>query len=75
MATAAIDRHHATLQRLLSTMLVYRAGRRHGSGDAGEVWLLELQDQLAGLIVLERQSTHAEIFSVAVDPAHHGKGL
>ena len=42
--------------------------------ERGEVWLLEQQDQIAGLIVLERHDTHAEIFSVAVDPAFHGQG-
>ncbi len=43
--------------------------------ERGEVWLLEQQEQIAGLIVLERHPTHAEIFSVAVDPAFHGQGL
>lgn len=42
---------------------------------AGEVWLLNRQGQLAGLIVLERHPTHAEIFSVAVDPTLNGHGL
>lgn len=43
--------------------------------ERGEVWLEERDGELAGLIVLERHPTHAEIFSVAVDPAHHGAGL
>ena len=43
--------------------------------ERGEVWLLEAAGQIAGLIVLERHPTHAEIFSVAVDPAFHGQGL
>lgn len=43
--------------------------------ERGEVWLLQEQDQIAGLIVLERHDTHAEVFSVAVDSAFHGQGL
>ena len=43
--------------------------------ERGEVWLMEEQDQIAGLIILERHDTHAEIFSIAVDPAFHGQGL
>jgi len=43
--------------------------------ERGEVWLLEKEHRTAGLIVLERHKTHAEIFSVAVDPAFHGQGL
>lgn len=42
---------------------------------AGEVWLLQCSGETAGLIVLERHAAHAEIFSVAVHPDHHGKGL
>jgi ribosomal protein S18 acetylase RimI-like enzyme len=41
----------------------------------GEVWMLERGGKTAGLIVLERHPTHAEIFNVAVDPAFHGQGL
>lgn len=43
--------------------------------ERGEVWLLDHAGATAGLIVLERHATHAEIFSVAVDPAMHGKGF
>lgn len=41
----------------------------------GEVWLLEDARGPAGLIVIERHDGHAEIFSIAVDPARHGLGL
>jgi ribosomal protein S18 acetylase RimI-like enzyme len=44
----------------------------------GEVWLLEEPaggtDAPAGLIVLERRADHLLIFSVAVHPAHQGRG-
>ncbi len=39
---------------------------------AGEVWLLEDPNGLAGLIVLERHPDHAMIFSVAVAPDRQG---
>jgi ribosomal protein S18 acetylase RimI-like enzyme len=42
---------------------------------SGEVMLLEENDELAGLVVLERHPQHALIFSVAVAPAFQGKGL
>lgn len=41
---------------------------------AGQVWLLEQDAALAGLIVLERRADHILIFSVAVAPSHQGKG-
>ncbi|RWL77282.1 MAG: GNAT family N-acetyltransferase [Mesorhizobium sp.] len=41
--------------------------------ERGEVWLLEEDAELAGLIVLERHPEHAMIFSVAVAPAFQGK--
>jgi ribosomal protein S18 acetylase RimI-like enzyme len=41
----------------------------------GEVWLLEDGSDLAGLIVLERHSDHAMIFSVAVALAFQGRKL
>jgi GNAT superfamily N-acetyltransferase len=41
----------------------------------GGVWLLELADELGGLIVLEKGADHLLIFSVAVAPAFQGKGL
>jgi ribosomal protein S18 acetylase RimI-like enzyme len=43
--------------------------------EIGQVWLLEGSAGTAGLIVLERHTDHAEIFSVAVDPSYHGGGL
>lgn len=41
--------------------------------EAGQVWLLELPGELAGLIVLERHADHILIFSVAVAPEFQGK--
>jgi ribosomal protein S18 acetylase RimI-like enzyme len=41
----------------------------------GGVWLLELDSELAGLIVLETETDHMLIFSVAVAPRLQGKGL
>jgi ribosomal protein S18 acetylase RimI-like enzyme len=41
----------------------------------GEVWLLERGGEVAGLIVFERHVDHVMIFSVAVSPAHQGKGF
>ncbi len=38
---------------------------------AGQVWLLDD----AGMLVLERHPDHAMIYSVALRPAHHGRGL
>jgi ribosomal protein S18 acetylase RimI-like enzyme len=43
--------------------------------ERGEVWLLEEEERLAGLIVLERHPDHAMIFSVAVAPAFQGRKL
>ncbi len=43
--------------------------------DQGEVWLLENDGEIAGLVVLERHEDHGMIFSVAVSPAFQGKGL
>lgn len=42
--------------------------------ESGEVWLLEDDRGLAGLIVLERHPDHAMIFSVAVAPDRQGEG-
>lgn len=42
--------------------------------ERGEAWLLEQDEQPAGLIVLERHPDHAMIFSVAVSPAFQGNG-
>jgi ribosomal protein S18 acetylase RimI-like enzyme len=41
----------------------------------GEIWLLEQDEQPAGLLVLERHADHGMIFSVAVAPGFQGKGL
>ncbi|RWF45623.1 GNAT family N-acetyltransferase [Mesorhizobium sp. M00.F.Ca.ET.151.01.1.1] len=41
----------------------------------GEVWLLERDATLAGLITLERHPDHVMIFSVAVAPGSQGKGF
>jgi ribosomal protein S18 acetylase RimI-like enzyme len=41
----------------------------------GEVWLLENDGVVAGLLTLERHNDHAMIFSVAVGPAFQGKGF
>ncbi len=41
----------------------------------GQVWLLEISGELAGLIVLERHVDHILIFSVAVAPEFQGKKL
>jgi len=42
--------------------------------DGGDVWLLEQDGDLAGLIVPEREPDHIMIFSVAVSPNFQGKG-
>lgn len=39
-----------------------------------QVWLLEIDGWDVGLIVLEPQEDHLLIFSIAVAPAHQGKG-
>jgi ribosomal protein S18 acetylase RimI-like enzyme len=41
----------------------------------GDVWLLERDGELAGLLTLERHDDHAMIFSVAVAPEFQGKGF
>ncbi|MEI5679639.1 MULTISPECIES: GNAT family N-acetyltransferase [unclassified Mesorhizobium] len=43
--------------------------------DAGEVWLLESDGELAGLVVFELHEDHLLVFSIAVSPAFQGKGL
>lgn len=43
--------------------------------ERGEVWLLQQEEKLAGLIVLEQHPDHAMIFSVAVAPAFQGRKL
>jgi ribosomal protein S18 acetylase RimI-like enzyme len=41
----------------------------------GAVWLLEVEGDLAGVLVLETEADHMLIFSVAVAPGLQGKGL
>lgn len=41
---------------------------------AGQVWLLRRDDELAGLLVLERHPDHAMVYSVATAPARQGEG-
>jgi len=41
----------------------------------GEVWLLESDEELAGLAVFELHEDHLMIFSIAVSPAFQGEGL
>lgn len=43
--------------------------------ERGEIWLLETDGALAGLIVLERHPDHAMIFSVAVAPVFQDRKL
>ena len=42
---------------------------------AGQVHLLELEDRLAGVIVMFARADHLFVENVAVDPAFHGQGL
>ncbi len=41
----------------------------------GEAWLLDIEGEAVGLVVLERHADHAMLFSIAVSPAHHGRGI
>ena len=41
----------------------------------GEVWLLDTDGEPAGLAVLERHADHAMLFSIAVSPDHHSRGI
>jgi ribosomal protein S18 acetylase RimI-like enzyme len=41
----------------------------------GEVWLLEQDGEVVALAVLEPHPDHLMIFSLAVDPARHHRGL
>jgi N-acetylglutamate synthase-like GNAT family acetyltransferase len=43
--------------------------------DEGDVWVLELDGELAGLIILESEVDHLLVSNVAVSPAHQGRGL
>ncbi len=42
---------------------------------AGEIYLLEESGRLLGLLVVEDLGSALEIFAVAVDPAHRGRGI
>lgn len=41
----------------------------------GEVWLLDIDGEPGGLAVLERHQDHAMLFSIAVSPDHHSRGI
>ncbi|MFS0772739.1 GNAT family N-acetyltransferase [Sphingomonas sp. 1P08PE] len=43
--------------------------------DDGAVWVLEVDGEVAGLIVLRRALDHLLVSNVAVAPAHQGHGL
>ena len=43
--------------------------------DRGEVWLAEIDGVPAGVLVLDRQSDHLLVYSVAVLPRYQGVGL
>lgn len=43
--------------------------------ERGEVWMLQGDGEVAGVLTLERRDDHAMIFSVAVAPGFQGKGL
>ena len=42
--------------------------------ERGEVWLREVGSETAGLVVVERHSSHLMLFSIAVSPAFQGSG-
>ena len=41
----------------------------------GEVWLLDIDGEPGGLAVVERHADHAMLFSIAVSPDHHSRGI
>ncbi len=43
--------------------------------DAGQIWLAASINRVVGLIVLQPQTDHLLIYSVAVDPAHQKMGV
>jgi len=43
--------------------------------DEGDVWVLELGQDVVGLIILESAADHLHLSNVAVSPAHQGRGL
>ena len=42
--------------------------------ERGEVWLREIGDETAGLVVVEQHPDHLMLFSIAVSPAFQGAG-
>lgn len=42
--------------------------------ERGEVWLRDIDGEIAGLMVVERHSDHLMLFSIAVSPAFQGTG-
>ncbi|KFG69918.1 GNAT family N-acetyltransferase [Microvirga sp. BSC39] len=43
--------------------------------DEGDVWVLELDRDVVGLIILKSATDHLLLSNVAVSPAHQGRGL
>ena len=43
--------------------------------DEGDVWVLELDGDVVGLIILKSATDHLHLSNVAVSPAHQGRGL
>ncbi|WP_457091086.1 GNAT family N-acetyltransferase [Microvirga sp. P5_D2] len=43
--------------------------------DEGDVWVLELDCDVVGLIILKSETDHLLLDNVAVSPAHQGRGL
>jgi ribosomal protein S18 acetylase RimI-like enzyme len=41
----------------------------------GEVWVIEIDGKLAGVLVIERKHDHLLVYSIAVHPAWQGQGL
>jgi len=43
--------------------------------DEGDVWVLEMDLDVVGLIILKSATDHLHLSNVAVSPAHQGRGL
>ncbi|MGO4388795.1 GNAT family N-acetyltransferase [Microvirga sp. 2YAF29] len=43
--------------------------------DEGDVWVLELDGDVVGLMILKLEADHLLVSNVAVSPAHQGRGL
>ena len=43
--------------------------------DEGDVWVLEMDLDVVGLIILKSAADHLHLSNVAVSPAHQGRGL